>query len=75
MPVNTDSQMRKHCREQKMKARDESLLILYSWVEQMKMKARRPQRKFPKTERTAVIMSMILKLLSSAVSGPWVHFV
>ena len=41
----------------------------------MKMKARRAQRKFPKTERTAVNMSMILKFLSSAVSGPRVHLV
>ena len=74
MPVNTNSHMKKHFRVQNMNSGDESLFILSSWLAQMKVKARMAHNKFPMTERMAVIMSMILKFLSSYVSAPWVHF-
>ena len=59
-----------------MNTGDESLLILSSWgIAQMKVNARIAQIELPKTERMAVIKSMIFKFLSSAVSGPMFHFV
>ena len=39
------------------------------WVSQIKMKAKMAQIKFPKIERTEVIISMILKVFNSLVSA------